>query len=151
MATADSAVETRAGKFLTFALGREEYGFEILKVREIIGVIEITQVPSMPSYVLGVINLRGKVVPIVDLRCRFNMPPVERTSESCIIVVSVREKLMGVFVDQVSEVLDVHAEEIEDAPDVGSDSTSNYILGMAKVKGRVKILLDIDAVMCDVS
>lgn len=144
-------VDSRAGKFLTFALGKEEFGLEILKVREIIGVIDITQVPSMPDYVLGVINLRGKVIPIVDLRRRFDMPSVEQTSETCIIVVSVRETLMGVFVDQVSEVLDIHADEIEDAPELGSESANHYLLGMAKSKGRVKILLDIESVMPEVA
>jgi purine-binding chemotaxis protein CheW len=150
MATAGLQVDARAGKFLTFALGKEEYGFEILKVREIMGVIDITQVPSMPSYVLGVINLRGNVVPVVDLRKRFAMPAVERTAESCIIVVSVREKLMGIYVDRVSEVINILGEDIEDAPSLGGDSGNNYILGMAKFKGTVKILLNIDAVMQDV-
>ena len=105
---------------MTFVLATEEYGFEILKVREIIGLMDITRVPSMPSYVVGVINLRGKVIPVVDLRLKFSMDSTEHTSETCIIVVDVHGQLMGVVVDKVSEVLDIRADDIEDAPGVGA-------------------------------
>jgi purine-binding chemotaxis protein CheW len=143
-----SKAQTKAGKFLTFKLDGEEYGLEILKVREIIGLMDITAVPSMPAGVVGVINLRGKVIPVIDLRTKFHMPSTEQTSETCIIVVSVRDKLMSVVVDKVSEVLDIRSEDIEDSPDVGSAVSNDFILGMAKAKGHVKILLDIDRVLC---
>jgi purine-binding chemotaxis protein CheW len=145
--TGDGKVETRAGKYLTFVLANEEYGLEILKVREIIGMMDITHVPAMPEHVLGVINLRGKVIPVVDLRRKFTMPVAEQTSETCIIVVSVNNNLMGCVVDRVSEVLDIHGEEIEDSPDVGENVENEFILGMAKTRGGVKILLAIDSVL----
>jgi purine-binding chemotaxis protein CheW len=147
-ATGDSnGADQRAGKYLTFVLASEEYGVEILKVREIIGMMETTAVPGMPPYVNGVINLRGKVIPVVDMRLLFNMETAEHTSETCIIVVDVSGNLMGVVVDKVSEVLDILAEEIEDSPNVGVAVENDFILGMAKSKGRVKILLDIDRVL----
>jgi purine-binding chemotaxis protein CheW len=145
--SASTAVDQRAGKYLTFVLANEEYGLEILKVREIIGTMDITRVPSMPDYVLGVINLRGKVIPVVNLRLKFGMPFSEHTSETCIIVVSVANQLMGVLVDKVSEVMDILGEDIEDAPDIGMAVENHFILGMAKAKGQVKILLDIDRVL----
>jgi purine-binding chemotaxis protein CheW len=144
-----TAADTRAGKYLTFVLADEEYGFEILKVREINGMMEITAVPRMPDYVEGVINLRGKVIPVVDLRLKFGMSKADLSSETCVIVVDVRGTLMGVVVDRVSEVLDIHGEDIEDAPKVGVSVDTEFILGMAKAKGSVKILLDIDKVLSD--
>jgi purine-binding chemotaxis protein CheW len=145
----DSAVsvDLRAGKYLTFGLGNEEYGLEILKVREINGIMDITAVPGMPAYVLGVINLRGKVIPVVDMRMKFSMPSIDHTAETCIIVVDVHGKLMSVVVDRVSEVMDINGQDIEDAPDVGAEVSGDYILGMAKTKGRVRILLDIEKVL----
>ena len=140
---------SRGGKYLTFVLATEEYGFEILKVREIIGLMDITRVPSMPSYVVGVINLRGKVIPVVDLRLKFSMDSTEHTSETCIIVVDVHGQLMGVVVDKVSEVLDIRAADIEDAPGVGAAVDTQFILGMAKAKGSVKILLDVNQVLSE--
>jgi len=141
--------DRRAGKYLTFVLAEEEYGVEILKVREIIGMMDTTAVPGMPEYVNGVINLRGKVIPVIDMRLKFGMPAVEHTSETCIIVMDVRGNLMGVVVDRVSEVLEILSEEIEDAPNVGVAVENEFILGMAKSKGRVKILLEIDRVLCE--
>jgi purine-binding chemotaxis protein CheW len=152
MSTA-AAIETRTrgGKYLTFALGREEYGLEILKVREIIGYMDITSVPRTPQHVKGVINLRGQVIPVVDLRAKFGMPDVPRTEETCIIVVETRQngrKLStGVIVDHVSEVLDIAAEKIEDAPTFDSGVNTGFILGMGKIGESVKILLDIDHVL----
>ncbi|MBU0509416.1 chemotaxis protein CheW [bacterium] len=140
---------TRAGKYLTFGLGKEEFGLEILRVREIIGIMHTTAVPEMPPYVKGVINLRGKVIPVIDIRLKFGMPEVERTSETCIIVVDVDGNLMGIIVDHVSEVLDIRMEEIEDAPNIGVATDNRFILGMAKVKGQVKILLDIGWVLSE--
>ena len=141
----------RGGKYLTFVLGEEEYGLEILKVREIIGVMAITVVPRTPEFIRGVINLRGKIIPVVDLRAKFNMKIIETTKETCIIVVDVvlnEETVeMGILVDKVSEVLDIDSEEIEDAPSFGSSFNAQFIMGMAKTKDSVKILLNIGAVL----
>jgi purine-binding chemotaxis protein CheW len=139
----------RAGKYLTFALSNEEYGLEILKVREIIGIMEITAVPRTPNFVKGVLNLRGKVIPVVDLRLKFGMPEAERTEETCIIVVNVGRMEMGIIVDKVSEVLDIAAKDIEDPPQFGVDVDTQFILGMGKSHERVTILLDISRVLAD--
>lgn len=147
-ASAESKLAThKGGKYLTFVLNGEGYGLEILKVREINGMMPITAVPRMPDYMNGVINLRGKVIPVIDLRLKFGMERIEHTSETCIIVVDVGGSLMGVVVDQVSEVLDIRNEDIEDAPNIGVDIDTGFILGMGKSKGSVKILLDIDKVL----
>src|SRR5579872_5404867 len=143
--------DSRAGKYLTFQLASEEFGVGVLKVREIMGIQEITAVPQTPAYVKGVINLRGKVVPVIDLRLKFSLEAAEYTQRTCIIVAQLRGEsgsiLMGVIVDGVSEVLNLTAAEIEDAPDFGDQSAAQYLLGMAKVKGKVKILLDLDKVL----
>ena len=133
-------------KYLTFKLADEEYGVEILKVREIIGVMNITAVPQMPAYMKGVINLRGKVIPVVDLRLKFGLEEIEHTEETCIIVVDVGREI-GILVDTVSEVLDVAAENVEPPPEMGRSVDSSFILGMGKVGDAVKILLDIDRVL----
>ncbi|MEW6220751.1 MAG: chemotaxis protein CheW [Thermodesulfobacteriota bacterium] len=139
------------GKYLTFALGNEEYGLGILKVREIIGIMEITPVPHTPQFVKGVINLRGRVIPVLDLRLKFEMEPKEYSERTCIIVVEIRSQAgsiqVGMVVDSVSEVLNITAEEIEPPPSFGSSVDTAYILGMAKIKGKVKILLDIDRIL----
>jgi purine-binding chemotaxis protein CheW len=143
--------EARSGKYLTFQLGREEFGIRVLKVREIMGVLEITSVPQTPAHVKGVINLRGKVVPVIDLRLKFGLPPADYTQRTCIIVTQVKGEsgliLMGVIVDGVSEVLNLAPTDIEDTPDFGEEIAGDYLLGLAKVKGKVKILLDIDRVL----
>jgi len=143
--------DDRVGKYLTFQLGREEFAIQVLKVREIMGVQDITAVPQTPAHVKGVINLRGKVVPVVDLRLKFRLPEVEYTQRTCIIVVQVDFQgsvlLMGIVVDGVSEVLNLAAGDIEDTPEFGSGVVTPYLLGMAKSKGKVKILLDIDQVL----
>lgn len=141
--------DSLAGKYLTFILDEEGYGLEILKVREIIGMMTITAIPRMPDYVKGVINLRGKVIPVIDLRLKFSMEQAEQTPETCIIVVDVGGSLMGVIVDQVSEVLDIPGNAIEDPPNVGVSIDTGFILGMGKTKDSVKILLDIDNVLSD--
>ena len=141
----------RGGKYLVFHLDREEYGVKVLKVREIMGLQEITAVPQTPPYVKGVINLRGKVIPVIDLRLKFELEAAEYTQRTCIVVLQVRlaqgPTLMGVIVDGVSEVLNLQEAEVEDTPEFGDGTQTPYILGMAKVKGRVKILLDIDQVL----
>ena len=141
--------ESRAGKYLTFRLGREEFGIRVMQVREIMGLLEITPVPHTPVHVKGVINLRGKVIPVVCLRSKFSLAPAEYTARTSIIVVQVDggKLLAGVIVDAVSEVLNVAAGDIEDAPDFGSGSETSYLLGMAKIKNSIKILLDIDQVV----
>ena len=143
--------DSRAGKYLTFQLANEEFGIRVLKVREIMGLQEITAVPQTPVHIKGVINLRGKVVPVIDLRLKFGLPAADYTQRTCIIVTQVQGEsgaiFMGIVVDGVSEVLNLTASEIEDTPDFGEQIAGQYLLGMAKVKGKVKILLDIDRVL----
>lgn len=144
-------VQEREGKYLTFSLGDEEYGIGILKVKEIIGMMRITPVPQTPDFVRGVINLRGKVIPVIDLRLRFGMNENGYTERTCIVVVEIDGsggKLhIGVVVDSVSEVLNIKAADIEDTPSFGTSLNTEYILGMAKTGGGVKILLEIDRVL----
>lgn len=139
------------GKYLTFALGQEEFGIEILKVREIFGYMDITAIPRTPDFVKGVINLRGQVIPVIDLRLKFDMPEAEVTEQTCIIDVEAthgeRHFQTGIIVDSVSEVLDIAAESIEESPQFGSSVNTEFILGMGKVADSVKILLDIDKVL----
>jgi purine-binding chemotaxis protein CheW len=137
----------RAGKYLTFFLAKEEYGLEILKVHEIIGVLPITRVPRTPPFVRGVINLRGKVIPIVDLRSKFGMDAAPEAAETCIIVVQVHGAQTGVVVDRVSEVADIAEGEIENSPSFGADVATDYLLGIAKSSGRVRLLLSIDRIL----
>lgn len=143
--------DQRAGKYLTFQIANEEFGIRVLKVREIMGIQDITAVPQTPGHVKGVINLRGKVIPVVDLRLKFGLDAAEYTQRTCIIVAQVQGEagqiLMGVIVDGVSEVLNLAGSDIEDTPDFGEHVSTEYLLGMAKVKGKVKILLDIDRVL----
>jgi purine-binding chemotaxis protein CheW len=142
---------SRAGKYLIFHLGVEEFGTEVLKVREIMGIQDITTVPQVPSYVKGVINLRGKVIPVVDLRLKFGLPPEEYTPRTCIVVVRIQQGgedlTIGMIVDGVVEVLSLTLADIEDTPDFGPGVLTPYLRGMAKIKGKVKILLDIDQVL----
>ncbi|MEO7996727.1 MAG: chemotaxis protein CheW [Gemmatimonadaceae bacterium] len=136
----------RAGKYLTFFLAGEEYGLEILKVSEIIGMQSITRVPRTPEFVRGVINLRGKVIPITDLRVKFGMSS-DTHDESCIIVVQLREMQMGIVVDRVSEVVALAEGEIADSPEFGAGVQTDLLLGIGKSGDRVKLLLDIDKVL----
>ncbi len=152
----DGVVRTmteREGKYLTFTLAGEEYGIGILKVKEIIGMMAITMVPQTPPFVKGVINLRGKVIPVVDLRLKFGLEAMEYMDRTCIIVVEIgRENghvLIGIVVDSVSEVLNIKGGDIEETPNFGSKLNTDYILGMAKAGGGIKILLDIDKVLSD--
>jgi purine-binding chemotaxis protein CheW len=149
--TLAAIADVRAGKYLVFQLGREEFGIRVLKVREIMGIQDITAVPHTPNHVKGVINLRGKVIPVIDLRLKFGLPEVEYTARTCIIVVQMQTEagvmLMGTVVDGVAEVLNLVADDIEDTPDFGQGVATPYLLGLAKIKGKVKILLDIDKVL----
>ena len=146
-----AVTDVRAGKYLIFQLGEEEFGTSVLKVKEIMKMQEITVVPQTPPFVQGVLNLRGKIVPVINLRRKFGMAEQANTELTCIVVVRMQSELgeqpMGIVVDGVVEVLTLNADEIEDAPDFGLDAVSTYVRGMAKIKGKVKILLDIDQVL----
>ncbi len=150
--TSDNRHQQHAGKHLTFVLGRECYGVPVLKVREIIRLCDITPVPQMPDYIKGVLNLRGKIVPVADLRIKFKLVSAKNTDLTCIIVVQVSlpgktQAIMGLIVDAVEEVVNISAVDIEPTPDFGAALATDYILGIAKVKGSVKTLLDIDKVV----
>lgn len=138
------------GKFLSFFLGKEEYAIEILKVQEIIGFMPITPVPRMPAYIKGVLNLRGKIVPVMNLRSRFGLDEIEHTEETCIIVVQENQYLMGVIVDKVSEVADIKGDQIEEVPSVGVAHQGDYLSGIGKVKESVKMIIDVEKVLFDV-
>jgi len=151
MDQAVKAITVKTGKYLTFCLEKEEYGISILKVKEIIGLMPITSVPRTPAFVKGVINLRGKVIPVIDLRLKFGMGEIPYTDRTCIIVVEIDSDnntvLIGIVVDAVSEVLNIKEEDVEETPAFGTKLNTEYILGMAKMEGGVKILLDIDKVL----
>jgi len=148
---ASNSLRDKEGKYLTFALSNEEYGLEILKVREIIGYMDITAVPQTPAHVKGVINLRGQVIPVVDLRAKFAMDTANVTEQTCIIVVEIahgKKKFnTGIIVDHVQEVLDIAGKNIEEAPQFGSNVNTDFILGIGKIGKSVKILLHIDKVL----
>jgi purine-binding chemotaxis protein CheW len=149
--TATNQASTLSGKYLTVVLENEAYGIGVLKVREIIRMQKITPVPQMPTFVKGVINLRGRVIPIVDMRVKFGLK-AEFAERTCIVVVQVKlpndaNVQMGLIVDSVEEVVTLNANEIEPTPEFGTKINTEYLLGMAKVKGAVKTLLDIDRVV----
>src|SRR5260370_6751060 len=143
--------DNRAGKYLTFFIGKQEFGVGVMKVREIMGMQDITAVPGTRAYLKGVMNLRGKIIPVIDLRLKFGLPAAAYTTRTCIIVVQVDGAAlplpMGIIVDEVSEVLILTPADIQDTPDFGSGAATSYILGIAKIKGSVKILLDIGAAL----
>jgi purine-binding chemotaxis protein CheW len=145
------AMAVKEGKYLTFILANEEYGIGILRIKEIIGMMPITSVPQTPEFIKGVINLRGKVIPVMDLRLRFGMPSLDYTERTCIIVVEIDGQTgtvqIGIVVDAVSEVLNIRAEDIEATPSFGTRLYTDFILGMAKMNGGIKFLLDIDRVL----
>ncbi|EKD29194.1 MAG: hypothetical protein ACD_79C00020G0002 [uncultured bacterium] len=150
---ANQTVDNKAkeGKYLTFELGLESYGVEILKVQEIIGIMKVTHVPRMPDYVKGVINLRGKIIPVIDLRLKFGLESKAETDKTCIIVLQVntgnKQLIMGILVDEVSEVVDIKKNQIEDAPSFGTTVDIDFIMGMGKVGNKVIMLLDVDKVL----
>lgn len=146
-----TSVGSLAGKYLTVMLAHESYGIAVLKVREIIRLQKITTVPQMPDFVKGVINLRGRVIPVIDLRVKFGLK-AEFAERTCIVVVQIRGSAaqtvqMGLIVDSVDEVVTLAAAEIEPTPDFGAKIDTSYLLGLAKVKGQVKTLLDLDRVV----
>jgi purine-binding chemotaxis protein CheW len=144
-------MEAIAGKYLTFMLGKETYGIEILKVQEIIGLLPITRVPRAAQCIRGVINLRGKVIPVLDLARKFNMEPREDTPRTCIIVVQLCTEdvqlTMGLVVDDVSEVVDIASAQLEPAPMLGQGVDTDFLLGMGKISERVVMLLDVERIL----
>jgi purine-binding chemotaxis protein CheW len=144
-------MEITGGKFLTFMLGCEEYGISIQKIKEIIGIMDITNVPRSPAFIKGVINLRGKIIPVMDLRLKFELTGKEYNQRTCIIVVELNfadmTRLMGIVVDTVSEVVNIQKSDIELPPQYGSLVDTSFLTGMGKVKGKVVLLLDIDQVL----
>ena len=140
-----TARRAQPGKFLTFFLGAEEYGIEILAVHEIIGMLPVTRVPRTPPFVRGVVNLRGKVIPVIGLRERFGLAPAD--AETCIIVVEARGIALGVVVDRVSEVLVVGERDLDPPPAFGVTVHTEFLLGIAKGEGRVRLLLDLERVL----
>jgi purine-binding chemotaxis protein CheW len=140
-------VDPRAGKYLTFFLAGEEYGVEILKVQEIIGRMPITSVPLTSKYIRGVINLRGNIHPIMDLKVKFGMDQTQITDETGIIVIKTASMMMGILVDKVSEVVTIASGDIEDTPSFGADVNPEYLLGIGKTGGKIRMLLDINKVI----
>jgi purine-binding chemotaxis protein CheW len=150
-AAAPVPVDSRAGKYLTFSLGKEEFGIHVLRVKEIMGVQDITAVPGTPAHLKGVLNLRGKIIPVVDLRLKFAFPDAPFTQTTCIVVVQLvqaqEHSLIGLIVDGVSEVLNLSGADIENPPDFGEGIETPFVLGIAKCKGSVKILLRIEDIL----
>ena len=150
--TTAAANSNLAGKYLTFVLGEESYAVDVRKVREIIRLTNITAVPQMPPFIKGVINLRGKIIPVIDLRTRFGLAGAATTDKTCIVVVQIQtgahtRRETGLIVDNVEEVVNLSANDIEETPDFGAQVDTKYLLGMAKLKGVVKMLLDLDRVL----
>lgn len=141
--------DTQKGRFLTFSVGKESYGIEIKYVKEIIGIQEITEVPELPNYVKGIINLRGKIIPVMDVRLRFKKEPKEYNDRTCIIVIDVEEISIGLIVDNVSEVLTIEEENIVPPPDLKTGFHNRYVKGIGKVGSEVKLLLDCEKVLND--
>jgi len=135
------------GKYLTFNLVEEDYGIDILQVVEIIGITNITPLPQVSNHVKGVINLRGKVILVIDLRLKFNLEEAEYTSETCIVVLSHLDFLMGIIIDRVKYVIDIESQEIEPPPPLRSETQAGYIIGLGKVEGKINILLDIKKIL----
>jgi purine-binding chemotaxis protein CheW len=144
-----TTADRRAGKYLVFGLGREEFGISVVQVREIMGIQNIIAIPHAPDHMKGVINLRGKVIPVMDLRLKFGFVEIARTEHMCIIVVQLQSaaKMMGIVVDGVAEVVNIATDDIEDTPKFGPGIAAPYLLGIAKFKGKVKILLDVDKML----
>ena len=145
----ETAEDTQKGKFLTFSIGKEDYGFEIKYVTEIIGIQEITEVPELPNYVKGIINLRGKIIPVMDVRLRFKKEPIEYNDRTCIVVIDIHDISIGLIVDHVAEVLVILPENIVSPPTVKTGFHNRYIKGIGKVGSEVKLLLDCDKLLKD--
>jgi purine-binding chemotaxis protein CheW len=142
-----AGTDAATNQFLTFVLGTEQYGVEILRVQEIRGYSTVTPIPNTPPYIQGVMNLRGTVIPVVDLRAKFSMQPGEYDKFTVIIVVKVSEKVIGLVVDAVSDVLDIPSSELRAAPDLGARVDTRFISGMANVGDRLTMLLDLERLL----
>lgn len=144
-------MEAQGGKYFTFEIAEEEYGIPIQSIREIIGIMDITSIPKTPEYIKGVINLRGKIIPIMDLRLKFNLVEKEYNQRTCIVVVELNlgetKKLMGIVVDTVSEVVNIQKSEIENSPQYGTNIDEGFLIGLGKVKDKVILLLEIEKVL----
>jgi purine-binding chemotaxis protein CheW len=141
--------DTQKGRYLTFALGKEVYGIEIICVTEIIGIQPITEIPELPGYVKGIINLRGKIIPVMDVRLRFKKEPVAYNDRTCIIVIDIIETAIGLIVDTVSEVLTIDDKNIVPPPDLRSGFQSRFVKGIGKVGNNVNLLLDCEKILND--
>jgi purine-binding chemotaxis protein CheW len=145
----DTFEDTQKGKFLTFAVGKEDYGIEIKNVTEIIGIQEITGVPELPPHVKGIINLRGKIIPVIDIRLKFKKEPIEYNDRTCIIVIEMMKLSIGLIVDNVAEVLSIDDENIVPPPDVKTGFHNRYVSGIGKVDNSVKLILDCDKLLSE--
>jgi len=142
--------DTQKGKYLTFAVGKEHYGIEIKYVTEIIGIQEITSLPELPTHIKGIINLRGKIIPVMDVRLRFKKDPIEYNDRTCIVVVDIKNISIGLIVDNVSEVISIDDENIVPPPDTRTGFNNRYVKGIGKVQNEVKLLLDTDKLFSEV-
>ena len=141
--------DTQKGRFLTFTLGNEHYGLDIKYVTEIIGIQDITEVPELPEYIRGIINLRGKIIPVMDVRLRFKKPFREYNDRTCIIVVEIQDISVGLIVDAVAEVLSIQDQDIVPPPDLNKGYSNRYISGIGKVGNEVKLLLNCSKLLSD--
>jgi len=141
--------DTQKGKYLTFFLGKEAYAVEIKFVTEIVGIQPITEVPELPEYVKGIINLRGKIIPVMDVRLRFNKKPVDFNDRTCIIVIDVEDISIGLIIDNVSEVLSIPDENIVPLPEMNKESDNKYIKAIGKVANDVRLILDCEKLLSD--
>jgi purine-binding chemotaxis protein CheW len=145
----ETTEDTQKGKFLTFSIGREDYGIEIKFVTEIIGIQDITEVPELPDYVKGIINLRGKIIPVIDVRIRFKKEPKEYNDRTCIVVIDIKETFVGLIVDNVAEVINIEDSNIVPPPDIKTGFHNKYVKGIGKVGSEVKLLLNCDKLLND--
>jgi len=145
----ETSEDTQKGKFLTFSVGKEAYGIEIKFVTEIIGIQEITEVPELPDYVKGIINLRGKIIPVIDVRLRFRKEPKQYNDRTCIVVINIKETSVGLIVDNVAEVINIDGNNIVAPPQIKAGFHNRYVRGIGKVGNEVKLLLDCDKLLND--
>lgn len=141
--------DTQKGKYLTFTIGNEDYGIEISYVTEIIGIQEITQIPELPNYLKGIINLRGKIIPVMDVRLRFKKESIEYNDRTCIIVIDIKNISIGLIVDTVSEVSNIEEENIVPPPDIKTGFHNRYVKGIGKIDEQVKLLLDCEKILSE--
>jgi len=147
MTNSNRLFEESGGKLLTFQLSEQEYGIQILEAREVVGLMQIDPVPQTPDFMKGIINLRGKIIPVIDLRAKFSMPNAEHSKETCIVVVDINGKLTGIIVDFLVGVLTIEEQEFEDTPQLGENIRTEFIIGMAKLENRVVIVLDMEHIL----